>query len=254
MKKFLCIILSLILLCGLFPVFSALGQGKISPSAATEKLIKAFDGDFEQTFIKEDDGYIGIPVTLSTFRRENAASSGLVVLYVVGHGQERIGTTPDNEIIEEFLNDGHFVVVLDYLDNPKAVGTPLTKSAQTINAEEIYSAHKYIDGYEIYISHTVPAGCKVARNIYYYSLDTMAPYGVNEYIIETYNMYYAGKYKDKNGNYLKEATTLEETLFAYLFVIKTLTEKGLEISVMNEKEVAFINGWEAEKYRRTLSK
>jgi hypothetical protein len=53
---------------------------------------------------------------------------------------------------------------------------------------------------------------------------------------------------------LKEATTLEETLFAYLFVIKTLTEKGLEISVMNEKEVAFINGWEAEKYRRTLSK
>lgn len=212
MKKFLCIILSLILLCGLFPVFSALGQGKISPSAATEKLIKAFDGDFKQTFIKEDDGYIGIPVTLSTFRRENAASSGLVVLYVVGHGQERIGTTPDNEIIEEFLNDGHFVVVLDYLDNPKAVGTPLTKSTQTINAEEIYSAHKYIDGYEIYISHTVPAGCKVARNIYYYSLDTMAPYGVNEYIIETYNMYYAGKYKDKNGNYLKEATTLEECL------------------------------------------
>ena len=53
---------------------------------------------------------------------------------------------------------------------------------------------------------------------------------------------------------LKEATTLEETLFAYLFVIKTLTEKGLEISVMNEKEVAFINGWEAEKYRRSLSK
>ncbi|MBO5928108.1 MAG: class II aldolase [Clostridia bacterium] len=51
---------------------------------------------------------------------------------------------------------------------------------------------------------------------------------------------------------LKEATTLEETLFAYLFVIKTLTEKGLEISVMNEKEVAFINGWEAEKYRRSV--
>lgn len=212
MKRVLCLILSLFLIIGLLPTFSVMAENGISPSIHTENLIETFNSDFKQTFIKEDDGVIGIPVTLTTFRREATESSGLVVLYVVGHCQERIGTTPDEEIIEEFLNDGHFVVVLDYLNNPKAIGTALTKSAQTINAVEIYSAHKYIDKYNIYISHTVPAGCKVARNIYYYSLDTMAPYGVNEYIVETYNMYYAGKYKDKNGNYLKEATTLEECL------------------------------------------
>ncbi len=52
----------------------------------------------------------------------------------------------------------------------------------------------------------------------------------------------------------KEAVTLEETLFAYLFVITTLKNKGIEISTMSEKDVYFINNWEAEKYRRSLSK
>ena len=51
---------------------------------------------------------------------------------------------------------------------------------------------------------------------------------------------------------IKQATTLEETLAAYAFVIKAVKENGLTISTMNEKEVAFINGWEAEKYRRSV--
>ena len=53
---------------------------------------------------------------------------------------------------------------------------------------------------------------------------------------------------------LKEARTLEETFVAYLFVVANLKKAGLEISVMNEEEVGFINGWEAEKYRRSVAK
>ncbi len=53
---------------------------------------------------------------------------------------------------------------------------------------------------------------------------------------------------------LKEARTLEETFVAYLFVVGNLRKAGLEISVMNEEEVGFINGWEAEKYRRSVAK
>lgn len=49
-----------------------------------------------------------------------------------------------------------------------------------------------------------------------------------------------------------QATTLHETLFAYAFVIDTINKNKLTISKMNEKEVAFINGWEAEKYRRSV--
>lgn len=51
---------------------------------------------------------------------------------------------------------------------------------------------------------------------------------------------------------IKQATTLEETLSAYAFVIKTIKEKGLDISLMSDKDVAFINGWEAEKYRKSI--
>ena len=50
----------------------------------------------------------------------------------------------------------------------------------------------------------------------------------------------------------KQATTLDETLAAYLFVITAVKNAGLNISKMSEKEVYFINHWEAEKYRRSV--
>lgn len=61
--------------------------------------------------------------------------------------------------------------------------------------------------------------------------------------------------KDKKVYYNtdeKQATTLDETLAAYLFVITSVKKAGLTISKMNEKEVYFINHWEAEKYRRSV--
>lgn len=51
---------------------------------------------------------------------------------------------------------------------------------------------------------------------------------------------------------IKQATTLEETLSAYLFVITAIKNANLTVGTMNEKEVDFINNWEAEKYRRTV--
>ena len=50
----------------------------------------------------------------------------------------------------------------------------------------------------------------------------------------------------------KQATTLEETLAAYLYVMTVISKAGLTVSKMNEKEVDFINNWEAEKYRRSV--
>ncbi len=50
----------------------------------------------------------------------------------------------------------------------------------------------------------------------------------------------------------RQATVLEETLTAYLFVITAVKNAKLKLSKMNEKEVYFINHWEAEKYRRSV--
>jgi rhamnose utilization protein RhaD (predicted bifunctional aldolase and dehydrogenase) len=51
---------------------------------------------------------------------------------------------------------------------------------------------------------------------------------------------------------VRKTTTLEETLAAYLFVVTNVKKAGLTVSTMNEKEVYFINNWEAEKYRRSV--
>ena len=61
--------------------------------------------------------------------------------------------------------------------------------------------------------------------------------------------------KDKKVYYNtdeKQAITLDETLAAYLYVITSVKKAGLSISKMSEKEVYFINNWEAEKYRRSV--
>ena len=51
---------------------------------------------------------------------------------------------------------------------------------------------------------------------------------------------------------INQATVLEETLAAYAFVMKSTNYNGLNLSLMSEKDVSFINNWEAEKYRRSV--
>jgi len=50
-----------------------------------------------------------------------------------------------------------------------------------------------------------------------------------------------------------EAQIMNEALFSFLFIVSNLSKNNIEISVMDEKDIAFINGWEAEKYRKKLA-
>ena len=56
-----------------------------------------------------------------------------------------------------------------------------------------------------------------------------------------------------NASY-KESLTLEQTLAAFIFIVKTLRELKLPISVMGAEDVNFINNWEVEKFRRSVAK
>ena len=75
-------------------------------------------------------------------------------------------------------------------------------------------------------------------------LNNILGHSPNTLVVDGGNVYYN---TDK-----KQATTLEETLAAYLFVVTTVKKANLTVSTMNEKEVYFINNWEAEKYRRSV--
>lgn len=75
-------------------------------------------------------------------------------------------------------------------------------------------------------------------------LNNILGFSPNTMVVEKSSVYY--------NTDIKQATTLEETLAAYLFVVTTVKKAGLTVSTMNEKEVYFINNWEAEKYRRSV--
>lgn len=50
-----------------------------------------------------------------------------------------------------------------------------------------------------------------------------------------------------------EATTIEETLCAILFITGAITGKGLTVCTMDEAGRQFISNWESESYRKTIA-
>jgi hypothetical protein len=51
----------------------------------------------------------------------------------------------------------------------------------------------------------------------------------------------------------KTSLTLEETLCAVVFIMETIARKGYRLSVMGDAARRFIDGWESEKYRKSLA-
>lgn len=52
----------------------------------------------------------------------------------------------------------------------------------------------------------------------------------------------------------KEATTIEETLLAVVFIIQEISKIGYTLKEMDDNSVDFINNWESEKYRSQMLK
>ena len=50
-----------------------------------------------------------------------------------------------------------------------------------------------------------------------------------------------------------EARTIEETLAAILYIVRTVESRGLVVSRMSDAGKDFIANWESEKYRKTLA-
>ena len=170
MKNFFTILLVITLTLGTvyIPCFAS-GEAKISTQ--TESLRRNFSDELCETAVKENDGYLGVPVTFSVFRRKSVPSANFCLLYVIGHREERIGTDSDIDIINSFLDEGYIVTVIDYAENKNAVGTSLGYSIKEILAD--MRAGKYV-GNNVFHSeniYVIPSGCRLVRDIYYFSLD-----------------------------------------------------------------------------------
>lgn len=158
-----------------------------------------------------------------------------------------------------FMKNHGLVVTGDYIDRVKAVNTDVNetirkhfgladdfrkvalvatgtgfKSETKIVTD--YVANNTLDKAVLDKTPLYPDQLVYLNNILAHSPDTM--------VVKDGTVYY--------NTDVKQATTLEETLAAYLFVVTTVKNAGLTVSTMNEKEVYFINNWEAEKYRRSV--
>lgn len=203
----------------------------------------------EKMFSDKDFGYIFLPyinpgfeLTLAMMTKideyKNQTGKYPEVIFMKNHGLvvtsdciDRIiaVNTEVNEIIREYFN------LADDFRSVNLVETDGAFKSQTKIVVEFIKNNKLdkalLDKYPLYPDQLV-----YLNNILAHSPNTM--------VVKDDAVYYN---TDK-----KQATTLEETLSAYLFVVSTIKKANLTLSTMNEKEVNFINNWEAEKYRRSV--
>ena len=158
-----------------------------------------------------------------------------------------------------FMKNHGLVVTGDYIDRVKAVNTDVNETIRNyLGLEDNFRSVILNATEEGFVSDTAIVKDFVKTNVLdkelldetplypdqLVYLNNILAHSPNTLVVKDGNVYY--------NTDIKQATTLEETLAAYIFVVTTIKNAGLTVSKMNEKEVYFINNWEAEKYRRSV--
>lgn len=203
----------------------------------------------EKLFSDKDFGYIFMPYINPGFELTLAMKTK-----IENYVKEK-GKFP--EVI--FMKNHGLVVTADYLERVKAINTDVNETIRKYF--KIEDAFRSVDLVEVdggYRSNTKTVLDFVSKNGLTKALLDEKPLYPDQLVYLNNILAFSPEtltIKDGTVEYradLKKATTLEETLFAYLFVNESIKNAGLTVSTMNEKEVDFINNWEAEKYRRSV--
>lgn len=203
----------------------------------------------DKLFEGKDYGYIFLPYINPGFEL-TLAMKNKIEEYVRQNGKYP-------EVI--FMKNHGLVVNSDYLDRVKALNTDVNETIREyFNLLDDFREVSLKEEADGFVSET-----KIVRQF-------ILENGLNKEFLDKYPLYpdqlvYLNNIlafspeklviKEETAHYVtdkKQAVTLEETLAAYLFVISVIKRNGLTVSTMNQKEVDFINNWEAEKYRRSV--
>ena len=203
----------------------------------------------EKLFADKDFGFIFLPYINPGFEL-TLAMKDKIDEYV-----KNTGKYP--EVI--FMKNHGLVVTGDYIDRVKAVNTDVNETIRNyFGLEDNFRSVKLVaNGTGFKSATSIVTDFVKANKLDKAVLDETPLYPdqlvyLNNILAHSPNTMVVA---DGTVNYntdIKQATTLEETLAAYLFVVTTVKKAGLTVSTMNEKEVYFINNWEAEKYRRSV--
>ena len=158
-----------------------------------------------------------------------------------------------------FMKNHGLVVTGDYIERVKAVNTDVNETIRKyFNLEDNFRAVKLIPTENGFVSDTDIVKNFVKENLLTKDLLDETPLYPDQLVyLNNILAHSPNTMVNKYGNVyyntdIKQATTLEETLSAYIYVVTAVKNNGLTVSKMNEKEVYFINNWEAEKYRRSV--
>ena len=181
MKRILSVILCAALL------FSCMGPCASAEGEATH-IISSIAEYHVYGEVLADDGYIGIPVEINTYVKEQTAEEKPVALYVMNTNTERIGTESDDAILADLLDDGFIVVVLDYRKHPLSVSPDLDWSIQAIRSN-IEQKDAYLNGNanKSWYSYVLPAGYRVEMNVPYWNIAEHGSDGCLDYIVDAWN-------------------------------------------------------------------
>lgn len=207
MKKFLILILTVLMLVSAFPTLALAADGDVF-------VFDEFKDYLIQSTYLADDGIIGIPVEVVTYCKDTHTNEETnVILYVMGANIERIGTEKNVDILADLLDEGYIVITLDYLGAPEAKGTDLDFSVQTIKQK--IKGGTYVKGLTrlsncIYV---LPEGYRILPEVVFYTIDENGTKGCLERIVDSWN----NGFKNSNGakkvpGGWKEAKTIEDCI------------------------------------------
>lgn len=150
-------------------------------------IIKDFSDILVNRKILKDDSYVDGDIHINTYVKETDEDTAVIV-YIMNHAMQRVGTESDVDIINSFLDENEIVVTLDYLNNPNAVSPKIEHSVKAI-MDDIWNNKSYVAGYKYKTGtiFSVPQGNRIKRDVKFFSLYENASVGTKEAIVASWN-------------------------------------------------------------------
>ncbi len=193
-------------------------SGAIDAMAEIEEKLSAYK--IGETVSVTEDGYIGIPVEVSVYHAGGEVITGKainatpVAIYVVNTAVERIGTDSDVNIMTSMIERGYIVVVLDYLNNSKAISPNLDWSVQKLRVNVkngTYLENVGLSSGSYNNNMVVPAGYNIEFNHVFWEMDKHGADGTLERIVEVWNNDFRAKKKDVIVKWVDESGNRKAT-------------------------------------------
>lgn len=169
-------------------VFIMQTPGFANEKAENESLKELFSAYLKTSVSLENDGYIGIPVDINVYAKNETDQMTQMIFYIINSSEKRVGTESDNTIIADFLDEGYIVVTLDYKNSPLAVSPSIDWSIQNIRIK-MDEGNLYLNGlkHRRFYDYVVPAGCRLERDVFYWSLAEHGVNGIEDELVKIWN-------------------------------------------------------------------